>query len=141
MRSFHSYQFWISFPKTHLLKRLSGIQISIGIIESRVTSRRKIQISQAYNITSRRRRIQLLRTRITSRRRGRGKRIQLLRTWITSRRRRRRRIQLLRTKGQVTGLRMVSDECYLQHMDMALAGLAILTNLTCWHQPLQNSSK
>ena len=25
--------------------------------------------------------------------------------------------------------------------DMALAGLAILTNLTCWHQPLGNSSK
>jgi len=109
MRSFHSYRFWISFPKTSSLKRLSRIQISIGILESRVTSwRRKIEISLACRITSRRRRIQLLRTRITSRRRGRRRRrIQLLRTWITSRRRR-RRIQLLRTQGQVTRLLMVS---------------------------------
>ena len=95
MRSFHSYQFWISFAKTRSLKRLSGIQISIGILESTVTSRRrKIEISLA--------------CRITSRRRGRRRRrIQLLRIRITSRRRR-RRIQLLRTQGQVTRLLMVS---------------------------------
>ena len=73
MRSFHSYQFWISFPKTHSLERLCGIQISIGILESTVMSRRrKIEISLACRITTRRRRIQLLRTRITSRRGGGG---------------------------------------------------------------------
>ena len=49
------------------LKRLSSIQISIGILESRVMLRRRmIQISLA--------------CRITSRRRGRRRRIQLLRT-------------------------------------------------------------